>query len=91
MSRPEAPYLEVKCLNGLPILVIGELAKGRPFLLQVLIEPLRREGGPCPSLRDPREEGRPSWLPLVPCHLAGQGLASLGTAGVLSSGHRAAV
>lgn len=26
-------YLKVKCLNGLPVLVVGELAKERPLLL----------------------------------------------------------
>lgn len=42
------PYLKIKRLNGLPVLVVGELAKERPLLLQVLVEPLRMEGRPCP-------------------------------------------
>lgn len=37
------PYLKIKRLNGLPILVVRELAKERPLLLQVFIETLKRE------------------------------------------------
>lgn len=36
-------YLKIEGLNGLPILVIGELAKKCPLLLQVFIKPLKRE------------------------------------------------
>lgn len=35
-------YLKIECLDGLPILVVGELAKRRPLLLQVFIKPLER-------------------------------------------------
>lgn len=40
-------YLKVKRLNGIPVLVIGELAKKRPLLLQVFVKSLKRakEGG----------------------------------------------
>lgn len=37
------PYLKIKGLNGLPILVVGELAKKCPLLLRIFIKSLKRE------------------------------------------------
>lgn len=42
-SHSRVLYLKVEGLNGLPILVIGELAKKCPLVLQVFVKPLKRE------------------------------------------------
>lgn len=66
-QRNRILYLKVKGLNGLPVLVVGELAKKHPLLLQVFIKSLKRvkEGGKTRPLdMHPGTRGGASSLPV---------------------------
>lgn len=65
-------YLKIKRLDGLPILVVGELAKKHPLLLQLFIKPLKRvkDGGkillrrrPWPPGEEHLPSGSSHWSP----------------------------
>lgn len=77
-------YLKIEGLNGLPILVVGELAKKCPLLLQVFIKPLKREqdGGKILHLVSaPAPQGGMLSLPvpvLVPSHTSRSAAALAG-------------